>query len=165
MIHNECLIGIIHGDFNTQNILVNTTSTSRNGGEEVFTIETLLDFGDASRSYLVFDIAIAIAHVILENKEVDMIDIGGYILAGYLSSRSINSEEMHVLKSCVCGRILQCLVHGEHSAVTDPGKMYVQSTFTGGWSVLKRLFECDDGWLNDRWCHIIKKSGRWKLFI
>lgn len=83
----EC--GMIHGDFNEQNILVEQDNT----GE--WNVKGVIDFGDSQYSCYLFELAIAMTYMIIEGKDVD---IGGYVLAGYRSVRNLPQDEFNLLK-------------------------------------------------------------------
>lgn len=81
---------MIHGDFNEQNILVNKSSST---GE--YKIAGFIDFGDSQYSCLLFELAIAMAYMMLITGDIET---GGYFLAGYRMNRLIPENEMNVLK-------------------------------------------------------------------
>lgn len=56
-----------------------------------------LDFGDTSYSYYVFELAIAMAYMMIESKELST---GGLVIAGYGMIRNIPEHERKVLKVC-----------------------------------------------------------------
>lgn len=66
-----------------------------------------LDFGDTSYSYYVFELAIAMAYMIIESKELST---GGLVIAGYGMIRSIPEHERKVLKVCRCDVIVSKFV-------------------------------------------------------
>lgn len=82
--------GIIHGDFNEQNIVVNKSEIPNE-----FKVTGVIDFGDTSYSYYVFELAIAIAYMVLQSEDIET---GGLVIAGYGMIRAIPEHEMKVLK-------------------------------------------------------------------
>lgn len=82
--------GIIHGDFNENNIIV---SKANNTNE--YRVTGMIDFGDTSYSPYIFELAITIAYMILQS---DDLETAGYIIAGYEMIRPITSRERKVLK-------------------------------------------------------------------
>lgn len=80
--------GMIHGDINEQNILVE----ERNGKYQV---KAILDFGDSHTGCYLFELAIMMTYMILEAKDINM---GSYLLAGYLAHQKISEEEYQLLK-------------------------------------------------------------------
>lgn len=83
--------GIIHGDFNEQNIVVEKLN-------EEWTIKGILDFGDSQYSCYLFELAIAITYMIIVTKNLDA---AGYVIAGYSKTRSIPDIEFSLLKVCI----------------------------------------------------------------
>ncbi|KAJ6646077.1 Hydroxylysine kinase [Pseudolycoriella hygida] len=135
--------GIIHGDFNEQNILVNETSK---GGE--YKVSGIIDFGDTSCSYYVFELAIAMAYMIMQSKEIST---GGLVIAGYSMARNIPEHERKVLKVCVAARLCQSLVLGAYSHQLDPDNSYVLTTQAAGWDMLLRLWAEPDDKIEELW--------------
>lgn len=85
--------GLIHGDFNEQNILVHLVGKTKAGTEHK--ISGIIDFGDTSESNLIFELAIAMAYMMILSKDVTS---GGFVLAGYTSVRVIPEAEKKVLR-------------------------------------------------------------------
>lgn len=81
--------GMLHGDFNEQNIVVRQTK------DGCWKIDSVLDFGDSQYSCLLFELAIAMTYMILQCKEIDM---AGHVLAGYSSVRPVPEHEYKLLK-------------------------------------------------------------------
>ncbi|CAD5115365.1 DgyrCDS4344 [Dimorphilus gyrociliatus] len=145
--------GVIHGDTNEQNILINNLTDDAD-------IVGLIDFGDCCFSYVVFDLAITIMYFMVETKSVAPLDVGGHILAGYLeensqSSRKINKVEWNALKSCVAGRFCQSLVMGAYTYELTKDS-YVQVTASKGWDRFIELWTTPAEKVQENWIRIIK---------
>lgn len=136
--------GIIHGDFNEQNILVRKTPELN----DEYRIAAIIDFGDTSYSSYVFELAIAMAYMILQGEDVS---IGGLVLAGYSMVRTVPEHEIRVLKLCVAARLCQSLVLGAYSHSQDPANDYVLTTQAAGWAVLTQLWAEPDDQLIELW--------------
>lgn len=136
--------GIIHGDFNEHNIIVRPTS-EKPGDHR---IAAIIDFGDASYSYYVFELAIAMAYMILQGEDVAT---GGLVLAGYSMVRTVPEHEIRVLKVCVAARLCQSLVLGAYSHTMDPENNYLLSTQATGWALLAQLWGEPDEQLIELW--------------
>lgn len=80
--------GLIHGDVNEQNILIEQR-------DEDWHVKGILDFGDSHVASLIFDVAITMAYMIIEAKNLDY---GGYVLAGYKSAKKFSYDELKLLK-------------------------------------------------------------------
>ncbi|XP_076631996.1 hydroxylysine kinase [Colletes latitarsis] len=123
--------GIIHGDLNEQNIVM-----SPNGRD----IAAVIDFGDAHRTCLIFELAIALCYMILQSGDVAM---GKHVIEGYQVVRKLTDLEKSILKVTVCARICQSLVMGAYSHIHDPQNEYLLVTQKSGWSLLKKLWPLD----------------------
>lgn len=96
--------GIIHGDFNEQNILVGPISADR---PDDYKITGVIDFGDTSYSCYVYELAIAIAYMILQSGDIAT---GGLVMAGYSMVRKIPDHERKVLKVRILNERYQDLI-------------------------------------------------------
>lgn len=85
--------GVIHGDCNENNIVVNKTSPS----SEEFRVTGIIDFGDTCCALYVFELAITMAYMLMQSCELHT---GGYVIAGYQEVRFIPPNEREVLKVC-----------------------------------------------------------------
>ena len=154
------LIGIIHGDFNEQNILV---SQNKNGE---YYVSGILDFGDAAFSYYVFEIAITMCYLMLESTVLDPLKAGGYTLAGYLSEFSLEVTDLAVMKECVCARLVQSLIMGTYSSTMHPeNSEYFLLTSKKGWTLLKKLWSIPKDKLKEIWCECFQEcdvKSPWK---
>ncbi|XP_014673406.1 PREDICTED: hydroxylysine kinase-like [Priapulus caudatus] len=100
-----------------------------------------MTFGDCHRSYYVFELALLVTYMMLENKNADLIEVGGHVIAGYFSVKPLSDEEFDLLKVCVASRYTQSLVMGEYTYTqTDPGNEYLLTTAKAGWPQLRRLW-------------------------
>lgn len=124
--------GIIHGDINEQNIIVDETGNK---------VSAVLDLGDSQKSYLIFELAIATCYMILKAKDIAR---GKYLLEGYQRVRKLPEVEKKILKICVCARLCQSLVLGAYSHLNDPQNEYLLLTQKSGWSLLEKLWPMAD---------------------
>ncbi|SPP79413.1 blast:Hydroxylysine kinase [Drosophila guanche] len=123
---------IIHGDFNESNIVVEsaTNQTDHN-------IKGVIDFGDTSKSPLLFEVGIALTYMMLEAKDLGS---GGVFLAGFASIKPISITELGYLKYCVAARLVQSLVLGLYTHSLHPTNDYLLSTQQAGWQLLEKLW-------------------------
>merc|ERR1712168_1482925 len=145
--------GVIHGDFNEQNILVQ----QNNENKELFDICGILDFGDSSIGCFVFDLAINIMYMMLESKSVYFLDVGGHVIAGYLKIRALSDAEWSVLKTCVAARFAQSMVMGAYSYAINPSNEYLLLTQKTGWSILDTFQKENSESMITRWRSIISE--------
>ena len=50
-------------------------------------------------------------YMMVESKIVDPLEVGGHVLAGYLTLMDLTDDEFDALKMCVAGRFAQVMVH------------------------------------------------------
>jgi hydroxylysine kinase len=148
--------GVIHGDFNEQNILVQCEDDSKEEKYHVYHISGIIDFGDSHESYLVFEVAIAIMYMMVESHVVAPLLVGGHVLAGYLSEIKLNPYERQALKTLVAGRFAQSLTMGEYTISQDPTNEYVMVTAKNGWPRLQQLWDTPKEELYAKWDDIIE---------
>lgn len=131
-------LGVIHGDFHEQNVLVQRHPETR----EV-TVVGVIDFGDSEHGPYVFDLAIAITYAMLQSRVVDPLDVGGHLLVGYLSrrQRALTDAERSALWPCVAARFAQSLTMGAYTYSVDPSNTYPLTTAKLGWPLLRRLWK------------------------
>ncbi|XP_076245175.1 hydroxylysine kinase [Calliopsis andreniformis] len=131
--------GMIHGDLNEQNIVMNS-----NGNE----IAAVIDFGDSHRTSLIFELAIVLCYMILQAGDVTM---GKYVIEGYQDVRKLTELEKKILKVTVCARICQSLVMGAYSYLLDPQNEYLLVTQKSGWALLKKLWPLSEEEVLEKW--------------
>lgn len=130
-------IGLIHGDFNQNNVIVRSPSEST-----AVTIVGVIDFGESERAPYVYDLAISIMYAMLRSSIVDPLDVGGHMLAGYLSRRqgALSDAERTALWPCVAARFAQSLTMGAYAYSLDPSNPYVLDTAKRGWTLLRHMW-------------------------
>jgi len=130
--------GVIHGDFNEQNVIVRQDAESA-----AVTIAGVIDFGDSERGPYIFDVAIAVVYCMLQSEAVDAVDVCGHVLAGYLSrrQRALTGVERAALWPCVAARFAQSLTMGAYTYSLEPTNDHVLTTAKRGWTLLRRLWK------------------------
>ncbi|GFT45190.1 hydroxylysine kinase [Nephila pilipes] len=144
--------GIIHGDFNENNVLVQLKSTE--GDAKVVSVDGVLDFEDMHYGTYVWDLGVMLAYTLLDCKTMDPLEGAGYALAGYLSLRSLSSLEISVLKTCIESRLCQSLVVCAYSYRTDPKNSYLLTSAKNGWSRLEQICSISNEDLLQKWKEI-----------
>ncbi|CAH6868635.1 hydroxylysine kinase [Phodopus roborovskii] len=146
----EC---INHGDLNDHNILVDCSKSS--SGDAVYQVSGILDFGDMSYGYYVFEVAITIMYMMIENT--DPIQVGGHILAGFESVIPLTAVERSALFLLVCSRFSQSLVMAAYTCQLYPGnKEYLMITAKTGWKHLQQLFDMGQKAVEEIWFETAK---------
>ncbi|XP_051550496.1 hydroxylysine kinase-like [Myxocyprinus asiaticus] len=125
---------INHGDINDHNLLLEPD------GPSAYKISGILDFGDMSNGYFIFELAIAIMYMMIENP--NPIDVGGPVVAGWESVFPLNDAERDALYLLVLGRFCQSLVLARHAVIQQPeNEKYLMTTAKTGVRHLCRLWE------------------------
>ena len=130
--------GIIHGDFNEQNVLVRLQPQSTD-----VDIVGIIDFGDSHHGPYVFELAIAVTYCMLQSRVVDPLDVCGHLVAGYLSGRqrALSDAERAALWPSVAARFAQSLTIGAYTYSLDPSNAYVLATAKRGWTLLRQMWK------------------------
>ena len=90
--------GFIHGDFNEQNIIVDSSlSCDQTSSQEEYHVKGVIDFSDVQYAPVVFDLAIFLCYSMLEFKAGPQILAPGFGLNGYMRFRKLNENELNVL--------------------------------------------------------------------
>ena len=127
-----------------------------NDSQKEYFIAGVIDFGDATDTYYVFEVAIIITYMMLESKIIDPLQVGGHVLAGYLTEMELNEQEWNILKVCVAARFIQSLVIGEYSHLLDPGNVYLLTTAENGWKQVQLLWNTPKDKLYKSWKSIVQ---------
>lgn len=142
--------GLIHGDLNEQNLLAEWVPDA-----ESYKICGILDYGDAHISCIIYDIALPIMYMMLDSdeKHMEMLTVGKYILRGYQELESIPEDEYSLLKLCICARYCQSLVIGFYTYSTNPKpeNAYVLTTQKKGWEQLNAIWNTPEDLLYKHW--------------
>jgi len=153
--------GIIHGDLNEQNILVQKPENS-----DDYHVYSVLDFGDSQRSCYVFELAITIMYMMTQCRCIPANEAGGHVLAGYIKYRSMDNSEKKLLRTCVAARYAQSLVMGAYSYEQDPGNEYLLITSKNGWKILHDFWNVSEDQLYRKWSEIVEEyDGSHKNFL
>ncbi|KAM6149771.1 hydroxylysine kinase [Erethizon dorsatum] len=141
----EC---INHGDLNDHNILVQPSESA--SGNAVYEVSGVLDFGDMSYGYYVFEVAITIMYMMIESK--NPIQVGGHILAGFESIVPLTAIEKSALFLLVCCRFCQSLVMAAYSCQLHPeNREYLMTTSKTGGKLLQQMFDVGQRAVEEVW--------------
>ena len=130
--------GIVHGDPNGMNIIL-----SKSDSKDEYEIAGLIDFDDAMKSCMVFDLAILLAYAMLENLNPiccsSPIEFVNPILNGYLHTFPLTSEEVSSLYYLVLGRCCQSAVMCGISYKAEPWNDYLLTSPKKCWVLMEIL--------------------------
>ena len=112
----------IHGDLNDQNILLSTSDPR----DKVIGI---IDFGDASYSYRVIDLAISPMYIMATSTKEKCLELAKQLYKGYTSRIEVKEKEKQVLFLLVITRFIQSIFIAEYTYEhVDPRNEYVMVT-------------------------------------
>ncbi|KAJ7993456.1 hypothetical protein DPEC_G00272620 [Dallia pectoralis] len=142
-----CRKSLNHGDFNDHNILLQPD------GSAGYQISGILDFADMSFGYYVYELAISIMYMMIENPTP--LDVGGVVLAGWETVIPLNQAERDCLYLLVLSRFCQSLVLARHAVVQQPeNEEYLMITAKTGVRHLCQLWELGKEAVERRWFQI-----------
>ncbi|KAM4826477.1 hydroxylysine kinase isoform 1-T2 [Thomomys bottae] len=146
----ECLN---HGDLNDHNILV--VPSREAFGDTPYQVSGVLDFGDMSFGYYVFEVAITIMYMMIESQ--NPLHVGGHVLAGFESIVPLTPTERGALFLLVCSRFSQSLVMAAHSCQLHPeNEEYLTITAKTGWKHLQLMFDKGQKAVEEIWFQTAK---------
>ena len=147
--------GIIHGDVNEQNMLVREKKKDdgESGEYESFSV---IDVGDSQLNCLVYELGITVMYMMTKCVAIDPNEVGGHVLAGYMTARRPTEAEFGVLRTCVAARFAQSLVMGAYSYSLDPGNEYLLLTAKRGWDLVRAFWALPKADLYKKWSEIIE---------
>ncbi|KTF95511.1 hypothetical protein cypCar_00004304 [Cyprinus carpio] len=144
---------INHGDFNDHNLLV------KPNGPTKYKISGILDFGDMSCGYFIFELAITIMYMMIENP--NPVDVGGPVVAGWESVFPLNEAERDSLYLLVLCRFCQSLVLARHAVTQQPeNEEYLMITSKTGVRHLCHLWELGKEEVERKWFQNAAQFGQ-----
>lgn len=103
-------------------------------------ISGIIDFGDLSSGYLIYELAITIMYMMIVHS--NPLEVGGPILAGWESVLPLNETERDCLYVLVMSRFCQSIVIASHSVKLHPENAdYLLSTSRKGVSIFCQLWK------------------------
>ena len=106
--------GIIHGDANDYNVLIDESRQAVTG---------IVDFGDMAHSHIVNDVAIAMAYVTLSSP--DPLAAAAAVAAGYHETHPLTELELAALFSLMCMRLCVSACMAAKQIAERPGDAYL----------------------------------------
>ncbi|TSD90503.1 phosphotransferase [Mycobacterium sp. KBS0706] len=125
---------VIHADANPSNILVDPADPD--------TITGLIDFGDAVRTVLATDVAVAAAYHLSDGD--DPLGPAGELIAGYHDALPLQPQEIDLLCDLMATRLVMIVVIGAWRARRHPeNRDYILRNNQTAWARLRRLADLD----------------------
>ncbi|CAM9488575.1 unnamed protein product [Ectocarpus sp. 12 AP-2014] len=126
--------GVVHGDFNDANIILTPDFQDVAG---------VIDFGDAAHTWVVNDVAIAMAYAMLSPlavKSGDPITASALLLRGFSSVKALLPAESRHLRVLVACRLAASATLGAYSRQLNPTNEYLSVHAEAGWDALDLLW-------------------------
>ncbi|MFQ5398267.1 MAG: aminotransferase class III-fold pyridoxal phosphate-dependent enzyme [Anaerolineae bacterium] len=117
---------VIHGDGNDYNLLAD--------GEQVCGI---IDFGDLVHSHTVFDLAIALAYMMLDKD--DPVAAAAHVVSGYHAVYPLTELELEHLFTLACVRLCVSVAVSAKQQKMEPDLPYLSVTEAPAWALLARF--------------------------
>ena len=124
--------GVIHGDANDYNVLVDP---------ERMIVTGLVDFGDLIYSYTVGELAIAIAYVVLDKPDPQA--TANEVIEGYTSEYRLLDHELEMLWPLVRLRLAMSVCMAAHQLRQQPENEYLRISQTAIEATLPRLMDAE----------------------
>ncbi|KAK7489016.1 hypothetical protein BaRGS_00019677 [Batillaria attramentaria] len=160
--------GVIHGDFHSLNIIVDwedqkveqsvsgmSTASwdmatlvpqhpqlphSRCTHQQIIRKYGIIDFEETSFSYPVLELSRLMADMMIDCQLVDVMDIGGHVIAGYMSVNSFTVKQFHYLYETALTCLAQYIILGTHEhQVQEGANVYVMIGVAPSLQVLDKL--------------------------
>lgn len=123
--------GVIYGDANDYNVLVNEPS------QQPRQVDGVIDFGDLHVGLTVSELAIAAAYALLGKN--DPLAAAANVVSGYHAAHPLQDTEVAVLFPLIAARLAVSVVNSAQRKTLIPDDPYVTVTETSAWEALERL--------------------------
>lgn len=133
-------LGVIHGDANDHNVLV--TPLSSEGNPEERRIAGIVDVGDAVRSFVAGEAAIAGAYAML--GKTDPLRVAARLVAGYHRAFPLGEKEVEALFPLMGLRLCASVAISARRKREEPGLPYLTVSEAPAWELLARLAQESD---------------------
>lgn len=130
--------GVIHNDANDYNILV---SAAREG------VQAIIDYGDMVHTYIICELAIAIAYAMQGQKEP--LAVAARMVGSYHRVYELTEPEIEVLFHLVCTRLSTTLLMAAHHQALEPGNQYLSISVAPAWATMEKLIKISPALTND----------------
>lgn len=121
---------VIHGDANDHNVLVEDGLWQKS-------VAGIIDFGDAVKSHLINELAIASAYALLDKP--DPIAAAAHVVSGYHEILPLREIELEVLFYLTCMRLCVSVCKAAHNKKHEPADAYLTVSEEAAYHALARL--------------------------
>ena len=143
--------GTIHGDAHDCNLLVPNCEDPNNQDQRVCGV---IDFNNMVEAPYVYEIGIAIAYTMIKSKNVDPMEVGGLMLAGYTREMELSVEELEAVRICVAARFCQHYVLDSNDNFIN--NLEPTTWFKNLWKILQTFWKLPEDEVNSSWKNTIR---------
>lgn len=122
--------GLIHHDANDYNVLVKETLDRQ-------AVAGIIDFGDMVHSYVLAEIAVGAAYIMLEKRAP--MTAAARLVQGYHQVYPIPEEELFALFPLICMRLCTSVAIAAFQRQQEPNNEYLSISERPAWDMLRRL--------------------------
>ncbi|HUH12308.1 MAG TPA: phosphotransferase, partial [Longimicrobiales bacterium] len=127
--------GVIHGDANDWNVLVSDVDPERPLAPR--RVVSVIDFGDLVESWIVADLAVAVAYAMLGLRAP--LEAARAVTRGYARERPLSEREADVLWPLTLLRLCVSVCMAAHQRPRAPDNAYLSVSEAPAWALLERL--------------------------
>ncbi|MCX8159891.1 MAG: aminotransferase class III-fold pyridoxal phosphate-dependent enzyme [Candidatus Saccharicenans sp.] len=124
---------VIYGDANEHNILL---ESGRKSGSRII---GLIDFGDATESFLAAEPALALTYALMLTADGQKEKVAAKIIGGYHSLNPLRKEELDLIFYLILARLVISLTMAAWRRSVEPGNTYMRISEEPGWKLLDYL--------------------------
>lgn len=128
---------VIHNDANDNNIIVSNDLADP-------TVETIIDYGDATYSQTINDLAVSIAYAVMDQP--DPLSAALPIVSGYHKKFPLQEKELEVLYVLVAMRLVISVTKSAINKKKEPDNIYLQISEKQAWALLHKWKEVPMAW-------------------
>lgn len=149
------MTGVIYGDPNEQNLIVQRKSDSND--PQSYKLAGLIDWQHCHCAPIIFDLAIFCMYTMSSyktswSKYLKEMSTPKPCVEGFLSEWRLPDAEVRLLPLLIASRFAQSLCLGAYSYYElDPTNDYLLTTAQNGWRILRQLWEADHSILFASW--------------
>lgn len=142
--------GIIYNDASSQNIIL-----QRESSKDEYRVVGMIDFDETVHSCYVFDLAISLAYILMENLSPagypSPIQFIAPLISGYTSVFPLTTDEQRCLYFLTLARCCQSAVSGEVKFKAEPWNEYLLTTPEKSWRVIELLLRTGKDYVDKCW--------------
>ena len=151
--------GIIHGDLNGLNIVLR----DRLHTDDEYHVAGFIDFNDAIRTCIIFELGISLAYIMQENLQPafcsNAIEFVCPLIAAYNSVLPLSADELDSLYYLILARCCQTALNGIRAHKVEPWNSYLLTTPQKSWVLVDHLLKTPKRDVDAVWKNYINKNS------